>query len=176
MTGSWLLRDLTEMTSIPRSDATLRAHRPAKPDSEQLWANLADLILILSRQVRFHGEGVRLSLPEGLIMRHLVHHGPTAPSRIAIATGLQRTNVSTALLSLQRKGLVRREASTGDGCRITVCPTRRGHTAYHLIRRRWAATMSAAAARDGAGLDEALSLLVAIRDGVLRAETAFREG
>jgi DNA-binding MarR family transcriptional regulator len=160
------------MTTSHLSCAASPAHRSAEPGDEQRWADLADLILAISREVRFHGEGVRLTRPEGMVMRHLVHRGPAAPSRIAEATGLQRPNVSAALLRLQRQGLIRRETSADDGRSVIVRPTGRGHRAWRLIRRRWAATVAAAAGGDSAGLEEALALLTAIRDGMLRADPA----
>ncbi|MER5755853.1 MarR family transcriptional regulator [Streptomyces sp. NPDC002088] len=48
-------------------------------------------------------------------MRRLRHDPAARPSRIAAATGLQRTNLSTVLGGLERKGLIERRADPGDG-------------------------------------------------------------
>jgi DNA-binding MarR family transcriptional regulator len=88
------------------------------------WADLADLALVIAREIQFHGyadeRAISLSQVESTVMRYL-HQNPAAPpSRIAAATGLQRTNLSTALRDLERKGLVERRPSSDDGRKVIV--------------------------------------------------------
>jgi len=133
------------------------------PDSDPRWADLADEVLILAREIQFRGyrdpEAVPLTQSEGMVMRYLQDHAGTAPSQIADATGLQRANISAVLRGLERKGLTERRSTPDDLRRATIHPTERGKRNYALVRQEWAAAVAAAAGEDAAGLNEALSLL-----------------
>jgi DNA-binding MarR family transcriptional regulator len=146
------------MTATRRNDMD-----PAPPDSDPRWAELADLVLILAREIQFLGyrdpEAVPLTQSEGMVMRYLQDHPGTAPSQLADATGLQRTNISAVLRGLERKGLAERRASPDDLRRATIHPTERGKRNYALVRQEWAAVVSAAAGHDTSDLDAALALL-----------------
>jgi DNA-binding MarR family transcriptional regulator len=137
---------------------------------DQRWADLADLVLIISREIQFRGytdeRAVRLSPSEGMVMRYLQHDPAAAPSRIAAATGIQRTNLSTTLRGLEHKGLIERRAGSSDGRGVTVHPTERGRSNYALVRRQWADAVSAAAGHDAGHLDAALTLLTAVEKGL----------
>jgi DNA-binding MarR family transcriptional regulator len=150
----------------------------AAPDHEPRWAELADLVLIISREIQFRGytdeRAIPLSPSEGMVMRHLQREPAAPPSRIATATGLQRTNLSTVLGGLERKGLVERRADPGDGRGVTVHTTERGRTNYALVRREWAAAVSAAADHDTEHLDAALTLLTAVETGLARTRPRTR--
>jgi DNA-binding MarR family transcriptional regulator len=133
------------------------------PDGDPRWADLADQVLILAREIQFRGyrdpDAVPLTQSEGMVMRYLQDHPGTAPSQLADATGLQRANISAVLRGLERKGLAERRASPDDLRRATVNPTQRGRRNYALVRQEWAAVVSAAASHDSTSLDEALALL-----------------
>ena len=64
----------------------------ASPHGDPRWADLADLILVIAREIQFHGyqdpEAVPLTQSEGMVMRYLQDHPGAAPSQIAAATGL----------------------------------------------------------------------------------------
>jgi DNA-binding MarR family transcriptional regulator len=159
-------------------EQTQQTSPPDGPDDEQRWAELADLMLIISREIQFRGytdeRAIPLSPSEGMVMRYLQHTPAAPPSRIADATGLQRTNLSTVLGGLERKGLVERRADPGDGRGVTVHTTQRGRTNYALVRREWAAAASAAADHDTEHLDAALTLLTAVESGLARARPRNR--
>jgi DNA-binding MarR family transcriptional regulator len=133
------------------------------PDGDPRWADLADLALILAREIQYRGyrdpQAVPLTQSEGMVMRYLLDHPGAPPSQLADATGLQRTNISAVLRGLERKGLAERRASPDDLRRAAIHPTERGKRNYGLVRQEWAAVVSAAAGHDTAGLDEALALL-----------------
>jgi DNA-binding MarR family transcriptional regulator len=143
--------------------ATRRNDTGPVPPGDPRWADLADLVLILAREIQFAGyrdpEAVPLTQSEGMVMRYLNDHPGTAPSRLADATGLQRANISAVLRGLERKGLAERHASSDDLRRATIHPTERGRRNYALVRQEWAAVVSAAAGDDSTSLDEALALL-----------------
>jgi DNA-binding MarR family transcriptional regulator len=145
--------------TVPESDA---GPVPA-PGGDPRWADLADQVLILAREIQFRGYrdpgAVPLTQSEGMVMRYLQDHGGTAPSEIADATGLQRANISAVLRGLERKGLTERRSTPDDLRRATIHPTERGTRNYALVRQEWAAAVSVAAGHDSASLGAALELL-----------------
>jgi len=154
----------------PRGEQTAPA--TVEPADEQRWADLADLALIISREIQYRGyeddRALSLTQSEGIVMRRLLHGGPAAPSQIAAATGLQRTNLSTVLRGLEHKGLVQRRASASDRRAVTISPTEGGKRNYAIVRREWATAVAAAAGHDTTNLDAALCVLTAVRDGLVR--------
>lgn len=139
---------------------------------EQPWAELADLVLAISREIQYRGyadeRAQSLTQSEGVVMRYLLRSEPAAPSQIAAATGLQRTNLSAVLRGLERKGLVRRQANPEDGRGITVSATDEGRANYNLVRHEWATEVAEAAGHDAADLDTTLALLNRVKDGMQR--------
>ena len=137
------------------------------------WAELADRILIVAREIQFHGyqdpEAVPLTQSEGMVMRYLQEHPGSPPSKIAAATGLQRTNLSTVLRGLEGKGLAERRSSTDDRRGATIHPTERGKRNYAVVRQEWADAVSDAAGHDTSSLDAALTLLRDIQTGLIAA-------
>ncbi len=155
-----------------------KRRRPAVPPADDpRWADLADLVLIISREIQFRGytdaRAIPLSQSEGMVMRYLLQDPAAPPSRIAAATGLQRTNLSTVLRGLERKGLIERRASPEDRRGVTIHPTERGKSNYALVRQEWASAVSAAAAAgDTSNLDAALALLSTVETGLVRTRPA----
>jgi DNA-binding MarR family transcriptional regulator len=153
-----------------------RKHLAVPPADDPRWADLADRVLIIAREIQFRGyadeQAIPLSQSEGMVMRYLLADPGAPPSRIAAATGLQRTNLSTVLLGLERKGLIERRAAAADRRGVTVHPTDRGKANYWLVRQEWAAAVAAAAGNDASGLETALSLLRAIESGLTSTRPA----
>jgi DNA-binding MarR family transcriptional regulator len=161
-------------------DQSRRPDEDLGSDADRRWAQLADLVLIIAREIQFRGysdeRAVQLSPSEGMVMRHLQGDPAAPPSRIAAATGLQRTNLSTVLRSLEAKGLVERHVSPDDRRGVTVHLTQRGRTNYAVVRQEWAAAVSAAAGGDTGDLDTALKLLKAVETGLVAARSGGRNG
>ena len=138
--------------------------------TEDRWAEFADLILIISREIQFRGytakEAVSLSPSEGIVMRYLHRNPGTTPGRVAHASGLQRSNLSTVLGGLERKGVIERRSSAADGREIKIYPTPLGTSNYALVRNEWAELVSTAAA-DATDLDPALALLRKVAAGLV---------
>ncbi|MFI6832578.1 MarR family winged helix-turn-helix transcriptional regulator [Kribbella sp. NPDC050241] len=148
------------------------ARRSRKPGADERWAELADLALIISREIQYRGytddQTVSLTQSEGIVMRYLLQGEAAAPSQIAVATGLQRTNLSTTLRGLERKSLIQRQANPDDGRGVTVSPTEHGRNNSALARHEWATAVGAAADHDTTHLDATLILLTAVKDGLTR--------
>ena len=142
--------------------------RTRRSADEERWADLADLALIISRELQYRGytdeRAVSLTQSEGMVMRYLLQGDPAAPSQVAAATGLQRTNLSTTLRGLEQKGLIQRQANPSDGRGVTVSATERGRSNYALVRREWATAVGAAAgaSRDFGDMLERSGLLVVL--------------
>ena len=148
-------------------------HREPAPADDPRWAELADLTLVIAREIQFLGyrdpAAVPLTQTEGTVMRYLNEHDGAAPSVIAAETGLQRTNLATVLTGLQRKGLIERHADPDDGRAATIRTTEHGRTNYALVRREWAEAVSTAAGQGSTHLDPTLALLREIRSGLVEA-------
>jgi DNA-binding MarR family transcriptional regulator len=115
---------------------------PAKSEDE-LLADLADLVLNVGRLIRARTptgpEVVPLTETERQVMRLVDLHPGCTPSDIASRGRLQRTNVSTALGSLEAKGMV--ERATAGGRNIAVHPTELAATNLQVLRSAWAAQL-----------------------------------
>jgi DNA-binding MarR family transcriptional regulator len=143
----------------------------SRPKDAERWARLADLALIIAREIQFRGysdrQAVSLTASEGMVMRYLQTHPVVQPNQIASATGLQRSNLSTLLGGLERKGLLERRTSPDDRRGVTVHLTERGARNYAVVRREWAAAVAKAAAHDTSRLESALRLLAKIEAGLI---------
>ena len=150
---------------------TPRASRGRKARTEEQWAELADHVLEIAREIQFRGytsrEAVSLTPSEGTVMRYLFPHPGALPSQVAFATGLQRSNLSTVLRGLEEKGLIERVADPEDGRWVRIHPTARAVRNYALVRREWGSAMAAAAEGDPA-VEAALPLLAKVRAGLVR--------
>jgi DNA-binding MarR family transcriptional regulator len=135
------------------------------------WVELADLVLIIAREIQFRGyadeRAVPLTASEGMVMRYLQANPVAPPNQIASAVGLQRSNLSTLLRGLEAKYLVERRISADDRRGVTVRLTERGAENYVLVRREWAVAISEAAADDATNLEAVLSLLGKIGGGLV---------
>ena len=139
--------------------------------TEEQWAELADHVLEIAREIQFRGytspEAVSLTPSEGTVMRHLFLHPGALPSQLAVATGLQRSNLSTVLRGLEEKGLIERVADPEDGRSVRIHPTAQAVRNYAIVRREWASAVAAAV--DGVtGIEAALALLASVRAGLVR--------
>jgi DNA-binding MarR family transcriptional regulator len=136
------------------------------------WEAFADLVLIIAREIQFRGytdkRATQLTPSEGMVMRHLKSNNAANPTQIAAATGLQRTNLSTVLRGLERKGLIEKHTSSDDARAITVHLTKRGIVNYATARREWGTAVLAAAGHDATDLDAALRVLGSVETGLAR--------
>lgn len=132
-------------------------------------ADLAEVVMRAARELRMHEQRSREDLvlkpSNAHIMRHVDAHPGIAPSELAEATGLLRTNVSAALRELERLGLIERRADPDDGRGVRIHPTALAASNFADVRGTWAEAVSAALG-DDADVSEAVALLTRLADGV----------
>ena len=119
-------------------------------------ADLAEAILGVGRELRLRADTgaagpatsdtavVQLTASEAHVMRYIDHRPGVTPSDVARATGLQRSNLSTALRALERRGFVERRVDPHDARGINLFPTDRAADNLKLLRRQWATQMKSA--------------------------------
>ena len=90
-------------------------------------ADLADVVVELARHLDVRSPELRDIVPltgtEVAVIREIHRTPRPTPSRIAVATGLARSNVSTALRTLEARGLVLREHTDGDRRTVRLVAT-----------------------------------------------------
>jgi DNA-binding MarR family transcriptional regulator len=148
------------------------------PATEEQWADLADLVFFIAREIKFGGytseEAISLSPSEGIVMRYLFLHPGAIPSKIAEAAGLQRSNLSTVLRSLEKKGVLERRSSTEDAREVHLYPTPRGTSNYALVRKEWARRV-AEAAGDTEDIQDTITLLRKVQTGLVELRQSSGE-
>ena len=71
-----------------RMGVRMRIGRPKKPvkNDVERWAELADRVLIIAREIQFRGykdaRAVPLTATEGMVMRYMQDHPITAPNQV----------------------------------------------------------------------------------------------
>ncbi|BBY61878.1 MarR family winged helix-turn-helix transcriptional regulator [Mycolicibacterium helvum] len=146
-------------------------------DSE--LADLAEAILGVGRELRLRIEAgatgpatsdaavIHLTAQEAHVMRHIDHHPGVTPSDVARATGLQRSNLSTALRALERRGFVERRTDPHDARGINLFPTDRAADNLKRLRRQWADQMASALGGDLQDVASAKALLERVEAGLV---------
>jgi DNA-binding MarR family transcriptional regulator len=151
------------------------ASRSRKDAVEERWADFADHVLEIAREIQVRGytspEAVSLTPSEGAVMRRLFRHPGALPSDVAFATGLQRSNLSAVLRGLEDKGLIERVADPEDGRWVRIHPTPKAIRNYEIVRREWGAAVAAAVDADPA-VETVLPLLAKVRSGLGRMRQA----
>jgi DNA-binding MarR family transcriptional regulator len=144
------------------------------PASEDLLADLAQLVVNVGRLVRTRGpeapEVVPLAETERQVMRIVDMHPGAAPSEIARRTRLQRTNVSTALRNLEDKGMISRTPTAGRG--IAVHPTELAATNLRILRAARAGQLASAVGPDPDAVRQCVELLTHIEGRLTAVDDA----
>lgn len=131
------------LTTMPQSPTSSAAVTP-----QEQWAELADLVLRVAREIRTvevpDPEAVRLTLSESHVMRHVDRFPGCTPTETAQITGMQRTNVSTTLRALEKKGLVDLHRDEDDHRAVHAYPTALARQNLDLLRGCWSARVGEA--------------------------------
>jgi DNA-binding MarR family transcriptional regulator len=135
-------------------------------------ADLADLVLNVARLIRartpFSGGVVALNETERQVMRLVDLDPGCTPSDIAQRGRLQRTNVSTALSSLEGKGMITRTAN-GDRT-VAVAPTRLAADNLEVLRAAWASELAGVLSGDLAAVRQCNKLLARLESQLNRVD------
>lgn len=138
--------------------------------SDEQLAALADVVLELSRKLDVRSPELQGVLPltgtEVAVIREVHAQPNSTPSQIASATGLQRSNLSTALRMLEKRGLVRREAAADNARSVEVVPTAQAVESIARIKAFWSARLRQADEADLLAGLEALKTLARIADAI----------
>ncbi|OYN78180.1 MarR family winged helix-turn-helix transcriptional regulator [Mycolicibacterium sphagni] len=146
-------------------------------DSE--LADLAEAILGVGRELRMRMDAgvagpatsetavVHLTASEAHVMRHIDHHPGVTPSDVARATGLQRSNLSTALRALEQRGFVERRTDPHDARGVNLFPTDQAADNLTRLRRQWASQMARVLGGDRESAAAATALLQRVEAGLV---------
>lgn len=128
---------------------------------ESELADFAEAIVGVGYELRrlIDGDVVQLTAQEAQVMRHIDQHPGVTPSDVARATGLQRSNLSTALRTLDRRGFVDRRTDPHDARGINLFPTDRAADNLARLRRQWAGHIASALGGEMQGVPAAKALL-----------------
>jgi len=140
--------------------------------SSRRLAHLADVVLELARHLDIRSAELRGVVPltgtEVAVIR-AIHHAPrSSPSSIATATGIARSNVSTALRTLEARGLVVREHPAGDGRTVELVPTALAAEHMAQIHEFWAQRLGEAPAATQAAALAAVPALTDLAEALAR--------
>ena len=148
---------------------------PTTPTSAQL-AELADVVLDLAHTLDIKNPELRGVVPltgtEIAVIRQ-IHRTPRAtPSQIADATGLRRSNVSTAIRTLEAGGLVVREHPVGNARSVSLVPTDLASQSVARINAYWAGVLREAPEDLLADGVAATSTLARIAEAITRSSAS----
>lgn len=136
---------------------------------ESELADLAETILAIGRELRMgmDAETVPLTPSEAYVMRYIDNHPGTSPSDVAKYTGLQRSNLSTALRGLERRGFVQRRVDPHDARGANLFPTDLAAANLARLRRQWARQMATAFGADVSDVANVKALLRRVESAML---------
>lgn len=129
-------------------------------DHDRALADLADLLLSVARVLHVPQiDGlVHLTATETTVMRCIDRNPGVSAGRAAQVTGLQRSNLSTAVRSLESKGLVRRDADERDARSVRLHPTPLAGENLSALRAEWSRVLAEAEV-PGAAIDSTIAVL-----------------
>jgi DNA-binding MarR family transcriptional regulator len=134
-------------------------------------ADLADLVLNVARLIRARTPSavvVPLNETERQVMRLVDLDPGCAPSDIAQRGRLQRTNVSTALSSLEAKGMIARIANGNRT--VSVTPTRLAADNLEVLRAAWAGELADVLSNDLTAVRQCNKLLARLESQLNRVD------
>ncbi|AQA06392.1 hypothetical protein BVC93_13900 [Mycobacterium sp. MS1601] len=136
-------------------------------------AELAQLILDAAREIRFHSQlnpqAVMLNLSEAKVMTCIDAQPGVTPSAVAEYTGLQRSNLSTALRVLEERGFVERRVDPHDRRGVNLFPTALSVENLKLLQQEWARTLALGLGDDDSDVEAAKRLLARLDAGLAAA-------
>ncbi|QHN32823.1 winged helix DNA-binding protein [Gordonia amarae] len=153
-------RDTAQQDEVDRADENAPGAEPPL-DREQAIASIIQSIFFLARKIQRINLGDRamyLSNVESLILRHIDVNPGIVPGKISADLDLRSGNTSTALRSLEAKGLITKDVGETDRRRSHFRLTEAAHAEVAEVRSIWAETLGPLIGPD-ADLDAVLLVL-----------------
>lgn len=139
-------------------------------DHDDQKADLVNLVFDLARELRAKAEessgAMPLTLAEGAVLRRIAAAPGIQPARLAAQAHMQRSNLSSTLSSLVRKGLIKKRPSAGDARGVDLFPSGLALQHMEAFRKARAEIISGAIGTASPDLTAALETLRIIRDGL----------
>jgi DNA-binding MarR family transcriptional regulator len=112
-----------------------------RPGDNAAIEEFADALMTIAHHLELRGgagkEIVPLTGSESAVIREVYRHPRTTPTRIAALTGMQRSNISTAIKLLEARGMLTRESPSGDGRSVELIATDLAAENVQRIRQYW---------------------------------------
>lgn len=166
------------MSSPPadrRPDRAADTPRTMPELDDEKWADIADLVLNIAREVQTHGfaseSAIRLAASERNVLRAIDRNPGGSAGDIARLTGLQRSNLSAAIRVLEEKQLVVRHHDVDDARGVRLYSTDLAASNLRVLRHEWAEMLSSAMGSStvhSSDLANTVALLSTIEDGLVR--------
>ncbi len=168
--------DATTPVTTPSGPAGATALGSPTPDvgtTDSVPAELADAILRVARELEPRSLAVSglppLTGTEATVMRW-VHRNPgCTPTEVAEATGLQRSNISTALRSLTAKALVERRRRGTDSRQVSLDVTDTARAGIAMLYATWSEIVGEALGERSGQAGAALAVLELVEDHLRRS-------
>ena len=140
-------------------------------------ADLADLVLTVAREIQLRGFGdtgaLALTATEGNVMRYIDRHPGSTPRVVAAATGVQPSNLSATLRSLEEKGLIERVVDATDGRSARLRPLPFAAENLERVRASWVAFLGPVLEGvDAEAIRSTIELLELVEAGIVTARLA----
>jgi len=149
------------------------------PQPDEPYAELADLIIDIAREVRLRSEAGSasglLNQTQSQVMRFVHRHPGCLVSDIARRAGIKTTNVSATIRELRELEFVRTERDTQDRRATHVFPTDKANGTLATLRDSWAGTLRAATVHDeprADALETTRATLAVVMQGLVAARDA----
>jgi DNA-binding MarR family transcriptional regulator len=149
---------------------------PLTPPTAPALADLAFVLLGAARELQQHHTHdpgvVELTATEINVLRCIEDRPGTTPAAVAEVAGLQRSNLSAALRTLVRKGMVERRPDPADRRSHSLHPTAAAAENLTRLRALWTQVLQDVLGEDPPGLEEAVALLDRLGSRLVEARRA----
>jgi DNA-binding MarR family transcriptional regulator len=151
-------------------ESDVRAYDPRYADLAETVLSLAREILIREAEVN---EAVTLTPSNAQVMRYIDSNPGALSSEAAEATGLRRSNLSTAIRQLEKIGFIERRPDPDDRRGVRLYPTSEAARNLETVRAQWSDGVFRAL-RGSEGVEEATALLRRVADTFERDRRELR--
>lgn len=131
------------------------------PTPDEAAAALGAVLSLVYRRLRQPLSEGELTLPERSALSRIERGGPATAAELARVEQISPQSIGVTLASLEKRGLVERNADPGDGRRIILSLTQAGHAAVAAKRVARNAVLSQALSANFTAAERAQLLAIA---------------